>query len=183
MKIMIFNKENKWVEVENGLDFDTFYNEVILTERPFKFADCTDDDKERFLLYLDSKSAGLDDIEYYQFNVSNGNSVDNIFIFDDLQLYTLDRVIGRHEAILDYYKKFQREIKENDEEEGILTQKYDVRIYNENENEIESWLITVSGADRKEIHKNLLDTIEKKWNVNHRGVPLPTEYLSYCITR
>jgi hypothetical protein len=74
-------------------------------------------------------------------------------------------------------------MEENDEENGLLVYKYDVRIYDEDENEIESWLITVKGADNKEIRKNLLDEIEKKWNENHAGVPLPTEYLSYCRTR
>jgi len=114
MKIMLFNKENKWVEVENGLDFDTFYEEVVLEERPFKFADCTDDDKERFLLYLYNESAGLDDVEFYQFDVSDENSVDNIFIFDDLVLYTLEEVIEKYEMILDYYINFQEKIGETE---------------------------------------------------------------------
>jgi hypothetical protein len=183
MKIMLFNKENKWVEVENGLDFDTFYDEVIRQERPFKFVDCTKEEKARLLEYLSDESAGLDDVEYYQFDVGDNNSVDNIFIFDDLVLYTLENVIRKHETIVNYYKNFQKRMEENDEENGLLVYKYDARIYDEDENEIESWLITVKGADNKEIRKNLLDEIEKKWNENHAGVPLPTEYLSYCRTR
>lgn len=110
MKIMLFNKENKWVEVENGLDFDTFYEEVVLEERPFKFADCTDDDKERFLLYLESESVGLDDGDYQNFCVDDDNSVDNTFIFDDLVLYTLENVISKHEAILNYFINFLTKI-------------------------------------------------------------------------
>ena len=107
MKIMLFNSENKWVEVENGLDFDTFYEEVVLEECPFKFTDCTNDEKQHFLLYLKNESAGLDDCDYYQFNVNDGNPVDNIFIFDDLQLYTLDNVIHKYEQTLNYYKNFK----------------------------------------------------------------------------
>lgn len=182
MKIMLLNEENKWVEVENGLDFDTFYDEVIIEERPFKFAECTDDDKERFLCYLDEESTCLDDCEYYQFSVNDGNSVDNIFIFNDYQLYTLDEVITKHERSLNYYKDLKRRALNFQEDNGLLVYKYDVGIYDENENKIESWLITVSGADNKEIQKNLLNEIEKKWNENHVGVPLPTEYLSYCRT-
>lgn len=107
MKIMLFNKENKWVEVENGLDFDTFYEEVVLEERPFKFTDCTNDEKKHFLDYLADESGGLDDCDYYQFNVNDGNPVDNIFIFDDLQLYTLDDVIYKYKQTLNYYKGFK----------------------------------------------------------------------------
>ncbi len=110
MKIMLFNKENKWVEVENGLDFDTFYGDVILEERPFKFADCINVDKKHFLSYLDDKSAELDDCEYYRFDVSDDNSVENIFIFDDLKLYTLENVISKHEKILNYFINFLAEI-------------------------------------------------------------------------
>lgn len=180
MKIMIF--ENKWVEVERGLNFGTFYSKVILAERPFKFVDCTDDEKEEFLLYLENESAGLDDREYGRFDVSDNNSVDNIFIFDDFQLYTLDSAISRHELILNQYKNFKKRVLSFHEENGLLTQKYSVSIYNENGIAIESWTITVSGADGKEIQKNLLDIVEKKWHENHKGVPLPTDFLSYCIT-
>lgn len=182
MKIMLFNKENKWVEVENGLDFDTFYDNVIIEERPFKFVDCTNDDKERFLRYLDNESTCLDDCEYYQFDTSDENSVDNIFIFDNYQLCTLDEVISKHERSLNYFKNFKRQVSNAYEEDGLLIYKYDVRIYDEDENEIESWLITVSGTDKKEMQKNLLDEIRKKWDENHAGVPFPTEYLSYCRT-
>lgn len=180
MKIMIFNKENKWVEVERGLNFGIFYSKVILAERPFKFVDCTDDEKEDFLLYLVNESAGLDDCEYGRFDVSDNNSVDNIFIFDDYQLYTLDRAISRHELILNQYKKMRKEIKENDEDRGFLVFKYDTGIYNEDGSKIEGWRITVRGNSIAEAKENLLKKIEEKWNENHVGTPLPTENISYC---
>ena len=107
MKIMLFNKENKWIEVKNGLDFDTFYEEVVLEERPFKFIDCTNDEKAHFLLYLKDESAGLDDCDYYQFDVNDNNSIDNIFVFDNLQIYTLNKIISKYEQALNYYKNFK----------------------------------------------------------------------------
>ncbi len=108
MKIMLFNEKDEWVEVENGLNFDIFYTNVVLEERPFKFEDCTDDEKACFLRCLKNESAGLDDGGYYHSSASNEDSVDNIFIFDDLQLYTLDKIISRYELILNKYKDFKR---------------------------------------------------------------------------
>lgn len=180
MKIMLFNKENKWIEVENGLDFDTFYTKVVLEERPFKFVDCINEEKEHFLLYVKNESAGLDDEEYYHFDASDDNSVDNIFIFDDLQLYTLDRVINKHKTILNYYKNFQKKIEENDKNDDSLIFRYSAGVNDKEKGIHETWTITLKAENTKRANEKLIAEIYKKWNEKYPNIPLPNDFLSYC---
>ena len=62
MKIKVF-EQNKWREVD-GYDFDDFLSAVVYSELPFKFTDCTDEEIENFVNYLNEESTGLDDGEY-----------------------------------------------------------------------------------------------------------------------
>ena len=112
MKLMYFKNEN-WVELENYDDFDTFYEEIILEERAFKFIDGTVEDIEKFFLEMEESGGILDDCDYYRFDCGCVfNEVDTIFIFDDLNLFTLDDVIRRHESIANSYRQIKNRIEE-----------------------------------------------------------------------
>lgn len=112
MKLMYFKDEN-WIELENYDDFDTFYEEIALEERAFKFIDGTVEDIEGFFLKMEKSSGGLDDCDYYSFDCDCVfNEADTIFIFDDLSLFTLDGVIRRHEVITSHYRNIKNQIEE-----------------------------------------------------------------------
>lgn len=90
-------------------DFDDFYADIVLEEIPFKF-NCTEEEKEKFLEFIDRKSAGLDDCDYYRFNCDYDGSVDEIYIFDDLVLCTLDRTIKYYERVAENFRKIKEQI-------------------------------------------------------------------------
>ena len=109
MKIMKF-VDKKWVEVKNAENFDTFLIEIVWKECPFIFTDCTEEEKDDYIDRIGEESTALDDCDYYRFNCDDESSVDEIFIFDDLVLCTLDRVIRYYERVAENFRKIKKQI-------------------------------------------------------------------------
>ena len=63
---------------------------------------------------MEEKSTCLDDCDYYRFDADTVGTIDDVFIYDELSLYTIDKVIEKHERIVNYYKKFKSDIAESE---------------------------------------------------------------------
>lgn len=99
MKIKVF-EQNKWREVD-GYDFDDFLSAVVYSELPFKFTDCTDEEIENFVNYLNEESTGLDDGEY-QCWYCEADTTDMLYVFEDMHCMDL----------LEALKNAERKVKE-----------------------------------------------------------------------
>lgn len=108
----IFAFRNDGWEEYNYEDFDNFFDDIVQTETIFMFSNCTEDEIDDFLDKLESKSTGLDDVDYYRFDCTRSDSMtkDDIYLFYDLELQTLDEVIKQREGELKYFKNLKAKI-------------------------------------------------------------------------
>ena len=108
MKIFIFENEKEWIEYDYK-GFDEFFDDIVVNECAFRFADCEEDEIDDFLNNIGEKSTCLDDCDYYSFNCDRRNSdtIADIYIFDSLVLYTLDEIIALRQRQLNYFKELK----------------------------------------------------------------------------
>lgn len=112
MRIFTFDENNnEWIEY-NYEDFDGFFDDIVQNECAFKFAECTEDEIDGFLCKIEEKSTCLDDCDYYTFSCERRNSdtINDIYIFDNLVLYTLDEIIALRQRQLNYFKELKEKI-------------------------------------------------------------------------
>lgn len=109
MKIFVFANDKEWTEY-NYKGFDSFFNDIVRKECAFKFGECTEWDINVFLENLEEKSTYLDDYDYYSFSCNRlpSDTIENVYIFNDLRLYTLDEIIALRQKQLNYYKELKR---------------------------------------------------------------------------
>lgn len=107
MKIMFW--ENKRWNVLEKTDFDSFYDEIVQNEMPFKFVDCTEDEVDNYIDYINEESAGLDDCDYYSFSFEI-DDIEDIHIFDDNVCYTLKEATQKAKKIFEYYTRYCKEL-------------------------------------------------------------------------
>lgn len=112
MRIFTFDENNnKWVEY-NYEDFRRFFDDVVQKECAFKFAECTEDKIDDFLDKIEDTSTCLDDCDYYRFSACRRDmdTIEDIYIFYDLILYTLNEIIALRQRQLNYYKELKEKI-------------------------------------------------------------------------
>lgn len=102
MKVKVF-ENNEWREAD-GYDFDDFVSDVVYSELPFVFTDCTNEEIEEFVGYLNEESTGLDDGEY-QCWYCEANTADMPYVFENMNCKTLPLVLAEAERTLKEYKK------------------------------------------------------------------------------
>ena len=112
MKIFIFKDNKEWIEYADYNDFDSFFDDVIQEDCAFKFADCTEEEIDNFLDYIQAKSTCLDDCDYYRFSCDRRtiDTIEDVYIFNDLILYTLDEIIKLTQSHLNYYKELKEKV-------------------------------------------------------------------------
>jgi hypothetical protein len=111
MKIFVFANDKEWTEY-NYEDFDGFFDDIVQRECAFKFGECTEWDINVFLENLEEKSTCLDDCDYYSFSCNRlpSDTIEDVYIFNDLRLYTLDELIALRQRQLNYYKELKSKI-------------------------------------------------------------------------
>ena len=111
MKIFIFANNKEWAEYIYE-DFDGFFDDIVQEECVFRFAECTEEEIDDFLENLEEKSTCLDDCDYYSFSCNrlSSDTIENVYIFDNLKLYTLDEIIALRQKQLNYYKELKKKI-------------------------------------------------------------------------
>ena len=102
MKVKVF-ENNEWREVD-GYDFDDFVSDVVYPELPFVFTDCTDEEIEKFVNYLNEESTGLDDGEH-QCWYCKANTVDMPYVFENMNCKRLPLALVEAERTAKEYKK------------------------------------------------------------------------------
>lgn len=110
MKIMRFDE--KWVEVEVN-DFDDFFENIVLEEVPFIFTDCETVDLHTFLDDMQKEGSGLDDCDYFRFDCRIKGTNEDIYIFSDLQIFTLKDLFDCRKKQLHNLAKIIRGISDN----------------------------------------------------------------------
>ena len=100
MKVKVFEK-NKWREVD-GYDFDDFLSAVVYSEFPFKFTDCTDEEVEDFVDYLNEKSTALDDGDYQNW-YCEADTADMLYVFEDMHCMDLLQALKRAKKKVEEY--------------------------------------------------------------------------------
>ena len=111
MKIFVLANNKEWIEY-NYKDFDGFFDDIVQKECAFRFAESTENEIDDFLENLEENSTGLDDCDYYSFNCERRilDTIEDVYIFYDLVLYTLDEIIALRQKQLNYYKELKRKI-------------------------------------------------------------------------
>jgi hypothetical protein len=110
MKIMKFDE--KWVEVEIN-DFDDFFEDIVLEEVPFIFTDCENIVLRTFLNDMQKEGASLDDCDYFRFDCETKGTNEDIFIFSDLKIFTLNDLFDYTKRQLHNLAKIIRQINNN----------------------------------------------------------------------
>ena len=112
MKIFTFDENNnEWIEY-NYEDFDGFFDDIVQNECAFRFTECTEKEIDIFLDYITKKSTCLDDCDYYRFSCDRRtiDTIEDVYIFNDLILYTLDEIIKLTQSHLNYYKELKERV-------------------------------------------------------------------------
>lgn len=111
MKIFVFANDKEWTEYSYE-DFDGFFDDIVQWECAFRFAESTESEIDNFLENLREKSTRLDDCDYYSFccDRRSSDTIEDVYIFDNLVLYTLNEIIALRQKQLNYYKELKRKI-------------------------------------------------------------------------
>ena len=108
MKISVWERD-KWIDlIENS--FAVFLEDVVYSEKPFKFTDCTDEEIEEYVHYLYDESCCLDDGEYYRW-YCEADKPNVVYIFEDMVCLDLNNALHCAEKLVEKYRKYLTDLK------------------------------------------------------------------------